>query len=396
MHMNPALVLDGHLKSALCCVRALGRHGVSITCGAERRTGMACHSRYVKESFVYASPKENQEQFISDVIVQAQKLFTEYGEKPVAYCFSDATSLSLSRAYQKLSLYMLLPLPALESVEQAADKKATYELAEKLGVPTIQTYEEGAFDSVSYPAVVKNRHSIVWKDGKAVSGSAHFVFSRDELGEVFAGIAQETGENPLVQDLIFGEEYGVEMMCEKGEARGVFIHKRIRSLSPRGGAAVVKEAVALDSKTEAMRGYALLLARHLEWHGPLMVEFKTNRKDRAVKLMEINGRFWGSLPLAVRYGLNFPMMYQMLASGDRLEAAEPSAFHKMRTRHFLGDVRWLLSVLFAHDPLRKTMYPSRLRALYDFKKEYFISRGDVFAWTDLKPSFMEYIDILSK
>jgi hypothetical protein len=60
----------------------------------------------------------------------------------------------------------------------------------------------------------------------------------------------------------------------------------------------------------------------------------------------------------------------------------------------LGDCKWLYSVLCAHDPLRKTLYPSRLRALYDFKKEFFISKGDIFAWSDPFPAVFEYVDIL--
>jgi predicted ATP-grasp superfamily ATP-dependent carboligase len=40
-----------------------------------------------------------------------------------------------------------------------------------------------------------------------------------------------------------------------------------------------------------------------------MVEWKLDPEDGIPKLMEINPRFWGSLELAVRAGVNFPVLY---------------------------------------------------------------------------------------
>lgn len=391
-----AIVLDGHLtKSALACVRSLGKKGIIVYCGAIRNTGPACHSKYVKESFAYTSPKESRPQFVDDIILEAKRLLLQDGEKPVLYCLSDATSLTVARAQAQLSEHMLFVLPELEAIEIAADKQATYELAKKLSIPTIKTYSESVFDGVAYPAVVKNRHSIVWKDDKSVSGSASFVFSKEELIAKYKKVQHETGEMPLVQEFITGEEFGIEMVCKGGEVIASFAHKRIRSLSPRGGAAVIKETARSNGFVELMQQYAQRLCTALAWTGPIMVEFKVDSTDGRVLLMEINGRFWGSLPLPVRAGVDFPMITYKLAKGevDKLSAFSPK---QIRTRHFLGDVQWILRVLFANDPLRKLLYPSRLKAFWDFKTEIFKSKGDIFDLHDLMPSFYEYIDILNK
>jgi hypothetical protein len=142
-----------------------------------------------------------------------------------------------------------------------------------------------------------------------------------------------------------------------------------------------------------MQKYAQMLVSALLWTGPVMVEFKIDNNDGRVLLMEINGRFWGSLPLAVKAGCDFPFLTYKLAHG---ETVQPEAFSPaiVRTRHFLGDCAWLMRVMFAHDPLRSTLYPSVLRALWDFKTEIFRSEGDIFRIKDLKPSIFEYIDIL--
>jgi predicted ATP-grasp superfamily ATP-dependent carboligase len=392
-----ALVLDGHLKSALACVRSLGSGGVNVVCGAERSSALALYSKYVQKRFVYTSPKISPASFIQGVLSEAKKQMALTGEKPVVFCFSDATLLTLVREHESLKAYIDLPMPTRDAVEIASDKGKTYGLAQTLSIPTIQTYTVESFDQICFPAVVKNRHSIVWEKGKAVSGSATFVFSPEELLHHYQMVTQMTGEVPLVQECIFGDEYGVSMVCTHGKEIVTFVHKRIRSLNPKGGAAVVKETATDTEEVKLMCRYARALVEALNWHGPIMVEFKIDDKTGSVLLMEINGRFVGSLPLAVKAGINFPMLVYRLEE-ESTTAQTPQAFvpSYTRTRHFLGDVKWLLAVWFAKDRMRPILYPSRLRALYDFKKEIFLSKGDIFAWNDLKPAVMEYIDILKR
>jgi predicted ATP-grasp superfamily ATP-dependent carboligase len=389
------IILDGHLKSALAATRSLGRHGVEVVCGAERKSALAMHSRYAKESFAYASPKKHPLQFVEDLTTQAKKLSSKTGSKPVIFCFSDATLLEVSNAAGVLQQCAVVLLPKKESLEIASDKVRTYEFAAALSIPVIRTYKEDSFDKLKYPAVVKNRHSIVRKDGIAVSGSASFVFSREELVTRYASILNATGEAPLVMEFVQGAEYGIEMVCEHGEVLAQFAHVRIRSLSPRGGAAVVKETAPDSGAVQMMRTYAQALARKLVWEGPMMVEFKMDAQTGAVYLMEINGRFWGSLPLAVEAGVDFPRIAYELARGEA-KGQSASSVSFVRTRHFLGDCRWLFSVLFVRDPLRRFLYPSRFRALKDFFREFLLSRGDIFTWDDPAPALFEYIDILNK
>jgi len=47
-----------------------------------------------------------------------------------------------------------------------------------------------------------------------------------------------------------------------------------------------------------------------------MVEFKHSRRTGAWALMEINSRFWGSLPLSLAAGVDFPRyLYEMVCEG---------------------------------------------------------------------------------
>jgi hypothetical protein len=48
-----------------------------------------------------------------------------------------------------------------------------------------------------------------------------------------------------------------------------------------------------------------------------MVEFLRDDRTGEFKLMEINPRFWSSLPFSVRAGADFPYNYWLLARGQR-------------------------------------------------------------------------------
>jgi hypothetical protein len=72
-----------------------------------------------------------------------------------------------------------------------------------------------------------------------------------------------------------------------------------------------------------------------------MVEFKRERATGVPFLMEINGRFWGSLQLAIDAGLNFPVSLARLYFGDAVEEHHDYRVG-VRSRWLLGDVDHLL------------------------------------------------------
>ena len=75
-----------------------------------------------------------------------------------------------------------------------------------------------------------------------------------------------------------------------------------------------------------------------------MVEFKEDRITGRRYLMEINGRFWGSLQLAVDAGVDFPTLLVSAALGGR---PVPVTHYKLgvRERWWWGEVDHLLARL---------------------------------------------------
>ncbi|MDH5761188.1 MAG: ATP-dependent carboxylate-amine ligase, partial [Gemmatimonadota bacterium] len=70
-------------------------------------------------------------------------------------------------------------------------------------------------------------------------------------------------------------------------------------------------------------------------------------------LMEVNGRFWGSLQLAVDAGVDFPELLVRVAEGKDVPPI-PGYRIGVRSRWLWGDVDHLLSVLRGPKGLRET------------------------------------------
>ena len=145
----------------------------------------------------------------------------------------------------------------------------------------------------------------------------------------------------LAQRLVDGPGLGVFLLVWDGRTIASFAHRRIREKPPTGGASVFRESVPVDP--ELLRWSEGLLGR-FGWRGVAMVEFKADRETGTPYLMEINGRFWGSLQLAIDSGVDFPRMLVDLATGHDVKRS-PGYRQGMKTRWLWGEVDHLATLV---------------------------------------------------
>jgi hypothetical protein len=127
---------------------------------------------------------------------------------------------------------------------------------------------------------------------------------------------------------------------------------------------VLCESVELDPE---LLDHAMRLLGPLGWHGVAMMEFKQDLRTGQSFLMEVNGRFWGSLQLAIDAGVDFPYLSCQLALGETI--APPIDYTiGVKSRWLLGDLDHLLIRLFHKhgDQDLPEGSPSRARAIVDF------------------------------
>jgi predicted ATP-grasp superfamily ATP-dependent carboligase len=131
-----------------------------------------------------------------------------------------------------------------------------------------------------------------------------------------------------------GEGRGVFLLAREGRIEVSFAHRRLREKPPWGGVSTLCEAADPEP---VLVEYSARLMRALKWSGVAMVEFKWDPESRSAWLMEINGRFWGSMQLAVTSGIDFPwLLYQQAVLGFDSGSIEREG--EVRLWWLLGDL----------------------------------------------------------
>ena len=187
---------------------------------------------------------------------------------------------------------------------------------------------------------------------------------------------------------IDGPGIGVFLLLWESALVAQFAHRRIREKPPSGGVSVFSESIAVAPDVVA-RSAALLDT--LEWRGPAMIEYKQDRASGTLYLMEINGRFWGSLQLAIDAGVDFPALLVAAALGERPAPVGHFAVGA-RTRWWWGEVDHLIARL--RDGSTPPGMVSRLRACRDFLLPGRRVRNEVLRAGDPWPFVRETIEWL--
>jgi len=341
-------VTDGHYKNTLAIVRSLGGRGAHVVVGAPVRRAQACYSKHCAERVVYPDD-HNEEAFVAFIADYAARQEIDL-VLPVGY----RASTVLSRHARRVREHARLLVADDSAMAVAADKRRTMALASQLGVPTPRMFETP--DAVSsFPVVVK---------GVRESGRVRYVNSKEEMPDV------EPSEF-IAQEYVPGQGFGFYALCNHGETRAIFMHRRLREFPVTGGASTAAESF----RDPRLQDYGTRLLEALKWHGVAMVEFKLDARDGDFKLMEINPKFWGSLDLSIAAGVDFPWLAARMAiDGDIepvLEYREDVKFH------------WLLPDEVLHVLARPSAIAAVLGACFDRRM------GSNIWLSDLRPNLFQ-------
>ena len=153
-----------------------------------------------------------------------------------------------------------------------------------------------------------------------------------------------------------GKAIGIFLLARNGDILAKFAHRRIREKPPSGGVSVLCESI--DPPAEALDAASRLISVN-KWHGVAMIEFKWDDEEKRPKLIEVNGRFWGSLNLAIRAGVDFPFLLYRLAVGEKVEGRAEYRIG-LKSRWELGDLDHLL-IRLKRDPDHPSLSGTRVR-----------------------------------
>jgi len=340
--MTSVLVTDGDERAALAVVRSLGSAGFEVhVCGWRRRT-LAGVSRLARNAFAAPDPLREPTKFIDALAayVEAQRI-------DVIVPITEAALLAVLSARARFAS-ATIPFPSIDAFRAASDKRALSEIASGLGIavprqwaiPTPGELTNVDVARLPFPMVVKPSRSVGERDGVRSKHTVRYAADAGELRAILAD-SPAAAYPLLLQQRVTGPGCGVFLLRWDGRSIASFAHRRIREKPPAGGVSVCAEAVALDS---ALMAQSERLLEALEWQGVAMVEYKLDAATGTPYLMEINGRFWGSLQLAIDAGVDFPRLLVRCALGECFSTL-PAYRIGTRGRWWWGEVDHLLARL---------------------------------------------------
>jgi predicted ATP-grasp superfamily ATP-dependent carboligase len=274
------------------------------------------------------------------------------------------------------------------------DKGSLLELAKTLGLPAPDTVVardpdaiRAAAGELGYPLVLKPARSRYRCGDRIVSTAVSIVRSSRQLESSLGDLEWLSDIPCLVQRFVPGYGAGIFVLFGENRPLAWFSHRRLREKPPSGGVSVLSESVSADPRMQEIATALLSAAR---WSGVAMIEFRV-AENGTPYLMEVNGRFWGSLQLAIDSGVDFPWLLQQLVSGTRspaLDGASPPEYVRgRRLRWLLGDVDNLLIQLRSRELSWHQKLSSTGRFLATFGDPS--CRQEVFRWGDPAPGLRE-------
>lgn len=387
------IVLDGNENQAVACVRSLAKAGHCAVVGASTSWSKAGWSRSCCGRFRYPSPEEGSEAFVDAVLREA-------GREPgtLVLPMTERSTLPLSK-FRKLfgAKGVRIVLPAHETVLRAFDKHYTTCLAKSLGIEVPRSGLASSLtealdlaNSIKYPVVLKPRSSERSSGGNRIitTGRPRYARNDHEMKSAYDELARRTSD-VLVQQYVPGNGCGYFALMKHGELRAEFAHRRIRDVRPTGSGSSLRTSVSVDTK---LKSAGLSVLKALSWHGVAMVEFRV-KIDGTPVFMEVNGRFWASLALAVYSGMNFPALLAEMAENGDIKTPQDYRVG-VRCRWLLGDLRHLIEVWKGAPNEYPGKFPSRAVALCAFLLPIRGTFHDNFQWHDPLPEVGDWLDFI--
>lgn len=326
-----------------------------------------CYSKYLQGFAVVGSAGDQKIEQTLELINLAKPEFVMAVSEPVIRQLNDRRAL--------LPPETKLLFGEREIVDSAFDKVKTLLAARRLDISTPTCYspekilELGRLpEGVRFPLVLKPpvpysqdpwcRHDFKYK----------YCLSLKEVSdtlEKFRGAPYL----PLVQEYCPGRGVGIELCMHNGEAVAAFQHERLREIPPTGGVSVMRRSVPLH---RSMFSDSVRLLKALNWQGVAMVEFRYDYESNKYWLMEINGRFWGSICLPVVCGINFPfILLETMGFGKRPSHILGSYPTDIYCRQLSADLRWLFTVLrMKREELPPELRIPKVRLIASFLRDF--------------------------
>lgn len=299
------LVDEAEHNIGIGVIRSLGRAGYKVTACSSDPDALGLSSRFATRTEQCPSPFRRQE-FLRwldatiaahriDAIIPTEGLLTAIEPTYSSYAHLLPYSTDKDVLYGAISKYRMVSRFLDPETPQQLQRHMPPSLLVNSTAQLPTTLELGALPMPIYAKTdflnspVGAQSSVHRLDDIAAAGAL-----LTDLGARYSRF--------LVQGHVEGVGVGVFVVVRGGKILARFMHRRLHEFPHTGGVSSFRQSWWHD----AIHADACERIRHLDWQGPLMLEYRWNPRTDEFHLIELNCRFWGSLHLALYAGVDFP------------------------------------------------------------------------------------------
>lgn len=300
------LLLGDDLRAFLAIARSLGRRGVEVHAAPSDFSSPALKSRYIAAAHRLPPYPLDPRAWESALA----RLIADHGFGKVIP--TSDSGLFMLRHHAEALGRERIGIANETALEIFSDKANTRALAEAHGVMVARgrllgddEKAQALADSLGLPLVLKPRASYALGD-IATKRSARVV--RDVV-ELDRQLRSGAWDGCVAESFFPGVGIGLSVLASEGRILFAYQHRRLHESSDTGASTKRVSETVHPALLEAARP----LAAAAELDGVAMFEFRLHRRSGRNVLLEVNPRFWGSLPLAVAAGADFPALWWDLA-----------------------------------------------------------------------------------
>ena len=368
------IIIEGHVQG-LANARALGRANIKVIVVSENNC-LAHFSRYCRKFF--KCPPYLSDEFIDFLINLA---LTEGIRDWVLLPSNDHAVYNISANREKLLVYYKIISPEPATLDKVYNKELLIKLCQSVNIPVPLSWfpekkEDIDHSEFRFPLLIKGKNGLTFY--KSLGRKAFFVKNPENLMTDVKNITGKTSfSNIYFQNLLPVENskpVSFTAFSVNGEIKSYWMGIKIREHPLKFGTATY----SIGTDIPELFGLAERLLRELSFTGVCEIEFMYDSRDNEYKLIEVNARTWLWVDMAIKSGINYPLMiYNYLNAVDMDYTLSSNT--RIEWMHYLTDIPYSLIGL--------------ARGYYSFG-EIFRSYSKfpipaVFDFSDILPSFAE-------
>lgn len=260
------------------------------------------YSRYVK-AFRYCVTNTHEEW-----IANLNEYVSQHNIDIVLPVGQEATKALINYKHLVLHPHKLVYLTDKENYIFAIDKAALSKHLVKNNIPHPKTWIIKS--NSKWPKNDELKFPMIIKPADGIDGQGIHVFKNSEDLNIFIN-AKMKPITYVLQEYIYGYDIDCSVLCKNGEVLYYTIQKGILFENRKFAPAIGLQF--LDN--EALITIVKRLIKSADWSGLAHIDLRYDDQEQTFKIIEINGRVWGSLDASCKAGINFLELYCKEALG---------------------------------------------------------------------------------